>query len=79
MNILQNERVCRDIYQNRKSTEQDWDGGNKIKHHFHITTIHTCECRFFVFCLYSSYIYLCRVVMWKWYSILLPNIIISSI
>ena len=47
-----------------------------IKHHFYITTLH--KYCFFVFCLYSSYIYLCRVVMWKWclmwkwYLILLP-------
>ena len=64
---------------------QEQDGfGNKIKyhihikHHFHITTVH--KYRFFVFCLYSSYIYLCKVVMWKWclmwkwyLILLLPN------
>ena len=34
---------------------QEQDGfGNKMKYHFHITTLH--KYRFFVFCLYSSYI-----------------------
>ena len=45
--------------------------GNKMKYHFHITTVH--KYRFFVFCLYSSCVYLCKVVMWKWYFILLPK------
>ena len=41
---------------------QEQDGfGNKMKYHFHITTVH--KYRFFVFCLYSSCVYLCRVVM----------------
>ena len=32
---------------------QEQDGfGNKMKYHFHITTVH--KYRFFVFCLYSS-------------------------
>ena len=37
-----NERVCRDIYQNQKrtGTRLGWYLSNKIKHHFHITTIH---------------------------------------
>ena len=39
-----------------------------MKYHFHITSLH--KYRFFVFCLYSSCVYLCRVVMWKWYFIL---------
>ena len=39
-----------------------------MKYHFHITTVH--KYRFFVFCLYSSCVYLCTVVMWKWYFIL---------
>ena len=55
-------------------TKEAWekDGfGKKMKYHFHITTVH--KYRFFVYCLYSSYIYLCRVVMWKWYLILLPK------
>ena len=42
-----------------------------MKYHFHITTVH--KYHFFVFCLYLSCLYLCRVVMWKWYFILLPN------
>ena len=42
-----------------------------MKYHFHITTVH--KYRFFVFCLYSSCVYLCTVVMWKWYFILLPK------
>ena len=47
--------------------------------HFHITTVH--KYRFFVFCLYTSYIYLCRVVMWKWYLYLslLPKQVTISI
>ena len=45
-----------------KAQEQD-DFGNKMKYHFHITTVR--KYHFFVFCLYFSYIYLCRVVMWK--------------
>ena len=83
--FFKNERVCMDIYiyiKTEKSTGTRWlwqqDGfGNKIKYHFHITTIH--KYFFFVFCLYSSYIYLCTVVMlkwclmWKWYLILLPK------
>ena len=86
--IFKNERVWRDIYQNRKSTGTRWlwqqigiyiktekaqkqDGfGNKIKYHFHITTVH--KYHFFVFCLYLSCLCLCRV-MWKWYFILLPK------
>ena len=49
---------------------QEQDGfHNKMKYHFHITTVH--KYRFFVFCLYSSCVYLCRVVMWKWYFVLL--------
>ena len=58
INILKNERVCRDKYQNRKSTGTRWlwqqigiyiktekaqeqDGfGNKMKYHFHITTLY---------------------------------------
>ena len=52
----------------KKAQEQDgFDNKIKyhfhIKHHFHITTVHNYF--FFVFCLYSCYIYLCRVVMWK--------------
>ena len=48
---------------------QEQDGfGNKMKYHLHITTVH--KYRFFVFCLYSSCVYLCTVVMWKWYFIL---------
>ena len=36
---------------------QERDGfGNKMKYHFHITTIH--KYHFFVFCLYSSCVYL---------------------
>ena len=36
---------------------QEQDGfGNKMKYHFHITTVH--KYRFFVFCLYSSCVYL---------------------
>ena len=54
----------------KKAQEQD-GFGNKMKYHFHITTLH--KYRFFVFCLYSSCVYLCRVVMWKWYFILLPK------
>ena len=51
---------------------QEQDGfGNKMKYHFHITTVH--KYRFFVFCLYSSCVYLCRFFMWKWYFILLPK------
>ena len=50
---------------------------NKIKHHFHITTVD--KYCFSVFCLYSSYIYLCTVVMWMWCLILLlrnhPNLV----
>ena len=42
-----------------------------MKYHFNITTVH--KYRFFVFCLYSSCVYLCTVVMWKWYFILLPK------
>ena len=53
-------------YLSKPKKAQEQDGfGNKTNYHFHITTIH--KYRFFVFCLYSSYIYLCRVVMWKWY------------
>ena len=58
------------IYITEKSQEQD-GFGNKMKYHFYITTIH--KYYFFVFCLYSSCVYLCRVVMWKWYFILLPK------
>ena len=54
----------------KKAHEQD-GFGNKMKYHFHITTVH--KYHFFVFCLYLSCLYLCRVVMWKWYFILLPN------
>ena len=51
---------------------QEQDGfGNKMKYHFHITTVHKYS--FFVFCLYSSCVYLCTVVMWKSYFILLPK------
>ena len=59
-----NERVCRDIhvYQNRKKHRNKIGMvpcfSHKIKYHFHITTLHTCK--------YPFYIYLCRVVMWKW-------------
>ena len=53
-----------------KAQEQDCFG-NKMKYHFHITTVH--KYHFLVFCLYSSCLYLCRVVMWKWYFILLPK------
>ena len=45
---------------------QEQDGfviGNKMKYHFHITTVH--KYHFFVFCLYLSCLYLCRVVLWK--------------
>ena len=38
-----------------KAREQD-GFGNKMKYHFHITTVH--KYRFFVFCLYSSCVYL---------------------
>ena len=31
---------------------------------------------FFVFCLYLSCLYLCRVVMWKWYFILFAKAIL---
>ena len=49
---------------------QEQDGfGNKMKYHFHIRTVH--KYHFFVF--YSSCVYLCRVIMWKWYFILLPK------
>ena len=35
---------------------QEQDGfGNKMKYHFHITTVHKYS--FFVFCLYSSCVY----------------------
>ena len=35
---------------------QEQDGfGNKMKYHFHITTVHKYS--FFVFSLYSSYVY----------------------
>ena len=62
-------KECVGIYiKTEKAQEQD-GFSNKMKYHFHITTVH--KYRFFVFCLYSSYIYLCRVVMWKWYFILL--------
>ena len=51
---------------------QEQDGfGNKIKYEFHITTVP--KYRFFVFYIYSNYIYLCRVIMWKWYFIFLPK------
>ena len=63
-NIFKNERVC--SIKTEKAQEQD-GFGNKMKYHFHITTIH--KYHFFVFCLYSSCVYLCRVVMWKWYFI----------
>ena len=55
-----------------KALEQD-GFGNKMKYHFHVTTVHKYQ--FFVLCLYSSNIYLhvCWVVTWKWYFILLPN------
>ena len=51
------ERACRDI-KTEKAQEQDWYMylSNKIKHHFHITTLHTCKYSFYVFCLYSSYV-----------------------
>ena len=40
---------------------QEQDGfSNKMKYHFHITTVH--KYHFFVFCLYSSCVYLC---MWN--------------
>ena len=53
---------------------QEQDGfGNKIKYEFHITTVP--KYHFFVFYIYSNYniIYLCRVIMWKWYFIFLPK------
>ena len=57
------------IVKTEKAQEQD-GFGNKMKYHFHIITIH--KYHLFVFCL-SSCAYLCRVVMWKWYFILLPK------
>ena len=70
-NILKNEIVCRDIYHNRKKAQEQDDFGNKMKYHFHITTVH--KYHFFVFYLYSNYIYLCRVVMWLLNSIVFIN------
>ena len=59
-NFLKNERVCRDIcivyIKTKKAQEQD-GFGNKLKYHFHVTTVY--KYCFFVFCLYSSCVYLC--------------------
>ena len=41
--------------------------------HGHPYDIRPDKYRFFAFCLYSSHIYLCRVVMCKWYLFLLPK------
>ena len=62
-----------DVYRDVKTEKaQEQDGfGNKMKYHFHISTVH--KYHFFVFCLYYSCVYLSRVVMWKWYFILLPK------
>ena len=40
-NLFKNERVCREGYisKPKKAQEQD-DFGNKMKYHFHITTLH---------------------------------------
>ena len=39
-NILKNEIVCRDIISKPKKVQEQDDFGNKMKYHFHITTIH---------------------------------------
>ena len=57
-NILKNER---DIYQNQKKSTGTGFGNTikyhfYIKHHFYITTTH--KYHFFMFCLYSSYMYM---------------------
>ena len=40
-NIFLNERVCRDIIISKPKKAQEQDGfGNKMKYHFHITTLH---------------------------------------
>ena len=49
------------IYIKTEKAQEQAGFGNKMKYHFHITTVH--KYCFFVFCFYSSYIYLCRVVM----------------
>ena len=70
--ILKNERVCRDKYQNRKSTGTSWLWQQNEIPLPHNNCVH--KYHFFVFCLYSSCVYLCRIVMWKWYFILLPKL-----
>ena len=39
-NVFKNEGVCRDIYQNRKKAQEQDGFGNKMKYHFHVTTLH---------------------------------------
>ena len=52
-------------YQNQKCTvtRLGWYLSNKIKHHFHIATLH--KYYFFVFCFYSSYIYVLTIYVNK--------------
>ena len=47
-NISKNERVCRDIYQNQKSTKQD-DFGNKMN----TTSSIACLCFVFTLAIYT--------------------------
>ena len=50
--IFKNGRVCRDI-KTEKAQKQDceWYLSNKIKHHFHITTLHKYSSLCFAFTL----------------------------
>ena len=60
-------------------TRLGWYISNKIKHHYHITTLHKSKYMFFVYYFFSSYI-LHWVVMWIHDLILLlryhPNLVL---
>ena len=69
-NILQNKRACRDI----KPKKQDWDGtliNNKIN--LTTSTKHLYISKHVPVAANTKNLYLCRVVMCKWYLLRLSQ------